>query len=256
MDEARISNYVDSLLESWAVYPEGQERVVWQVLHDLLTAWARYELMDSEQQQIVTALVKKLQHHFETKCVLKERKRKTTKEKFPLKPLLKEKEKKEIEKNNTHTVCDADSGFDEEQLKRLEVFKTKCERYVGKYGREMVDNFIRYWTLPNQTTGRMRFEEKPYWSLGPMLESWQENGNTKNDATAALRLQKVRGKQAKEQVVADRQQSEAQERERANAELERRIEESKAGAVSREEWLAMKAAGAERKEVSHEGHDT
>ena len=51
---------------------------------------------------MTTKLCKKLQYHFETKFSLKERKRKTTKEKFPLKPLLKEK-KRNIKE--TASVC-------------------------------------------------------------------------------------------------------------------------------------------------------
>ena len=105
----------------------------------------------------------------------------------------------------------------------------------------MVEDFIRYWTLPNQTTGRMRFEEQRYWRLSSKLKSWQTKSFTIDDAVAAMRLTKARGKQAKEQSDAARQREQAAQREEANARLEAEIEERKAGAVTREEWLAMKA---------------
>ena len=189
-----------------------------------------------------TKLCKKLQYHFETKFSLKERKRKAKKENFPPNPLLKEKQTKEIEENNTHTVCDADSGFDEDLLKRYEVFAKKCEKYVGKYGRDMIDNFVRYWTMPNQETGKMQFEEKTYWRLSSMLESWSSKSYTKNDAAASMRLTKAQQKKQKEGNEEQKSKELAAQREEANARLEEQIEQSKAGAVTREEWLAMKAA--------------
>ena len=105
----------------------------------------------------------------------------------------------------------------------------------------MVDDFIRYWTLPNQATGRMRFEEQRYWRLSSKLKSWQNKSYTLDDAAASMRLTKAQQKKRKEGDEESRSKELAAERERANAELERQHAESKAGAVSREEWLAMKA---------------
>ena len=242
MDIEKIEGYVRCLLESWALHEDGEERVVWETLHDLLMAVSRYELMSAAEKDMTTKLCKKLQYHFETKFSLKERKRKAKKENFPPNPLIKEKQTKEIEENNTHTVCDADSGFDEDLLKRYEVFAKKCEKYVGKYGRDMIDNFVRYWTMPNQETGKMQFEEKTYWRLSSMLESWSSKSYTKNDAAASMRLTKAQQKKQKEGNEEQKSKELAAQREEANARLEEQIEQSKAGAVTREEWLAMKAA--------------
>ena len=69
------------------------------------------------------------------------------------------------------------------------------------------------------------------------------NNQYTSDITAAKeRLKKARGKRQKEGNEEQRSKELAAERERANAELERQRAESKAGAVTREEWLAMKAA--------------
>ena len=233
----KIEQYVRCLLESWALHEDGEERVVWQTLHDLLMAVSRYELMSASEKDMTTKLCKKLQYHFETKFSLKERKRKAKKENFPPNPLIKEKRTKEKEENTTPTVCDADSGFDEDLLKRLRAFEAKCEKYVGKYGREMIDNFVRYWTMPNQETGKMQFEEKTYWRLSSMLESWNNKSYTKNDAAADLRLKKARGKQQKVSDEEQRSRELAAERERANARREREQEQSKAGAVTMEEYI-------------------
>jgi len=251
MEYAKIEGYVRCLLESWALHEDGEERVVWETLHDLLMAVSRYELMPADEKDMTTKLCKKLQYHFETKFALKERKRKAKKENFPPNPLIKEKQTKDKEQKTLSTVCDADSGFDEDLLERLRAFEEKCEKYVGKYGRAMVDDFIRYWTLPNQTSGRMRFEEQRYWNLSSKLKSWQTKSFTIDDAAAAMRLTKVRKKQQKEQSDAKAQQEIAAQREEANARREAEIEQSKAGAVSYEEWLAMK----EEKNKTTDGTD-
>ena len=64
MEQARIEEYVDCLLTSWAVDADGDERVVWLTLHDLLMAVSRFELMTSEEKELTTALCKKLQDYF------------------------------------------------------------------------------------------------------------------------------------------------------------------------------------------------
>ena len=216
---AKIEQYVSCLLESWAVYDSGEERVVWQTLHDLLMAVSRYELMTDDEKALTTALAKKMQIHFETKFSIKERKETKKKKNFPPNPLLKEKAKKETEeKQDTHTVGDAD----------LEAFRKECLKYIGKYDQQMVANFYNYFTQ-RDANGKMRFQNEPYWDTGKRIEAWANNSNTINDAVAAERRQKQKKKQAV-----------AQERNEANDRLWQQYADMKKGAVSHEEWLAMK----------------
>ena len=231
MNNEQVEGYVNCLLESWAVHDEGNERGVYQVLRDLLTAWAYYELMSADERALVTALCKKMQHHFDTKCMLKERKRKTTKEKFPLKPLLKEKEKKEIEKKALSRVCDA-----------KEAFRKECLGFIDKYDKQLVADFYYYWSEENPRTGKMLFEEQKHWSTKNRLARWVNNQHSSEIKAASERLKKARGKRQKEGDEEARSKELAAEREEANARREAEIEQSKAGAVSYEEWEAMKAA--------------
>jgi len=230
MELEKIDGYVRCLLESWAVHDEGNERGVYQVLRDLLTAWAHYELMSADERVLVTALCKKMQHHFDTKCMLKERKRKTTKEKFPLKPLLKEKEKKEIEKKVSLSVCDAD----------LEAFRQECLGFIGQYNKQLVANFFYYYSQPTKS-GKMLWQVQKHWSTKNRLELWVNNEHSSDIMAASERLKKARGQKQKTSDEEARSKQLAAEREEADARREREQEESKAGAVSREEWLAMKA---------------
>ena len=247
MEQEEIERYVTLLLTFSGVERKDMEVQVYEALHHLLTAMKLYDLMDADDRAFVSEFVRLRMNYFlNTKITIKtkpqERKRKKEKNPLPPDPLRKDKEKIEKRKKTTHTVCDADSGFDEELLKRYEVFAKKCEKYVGEYGREMIDNFVRYWTIPNQDTSKMHFEETTYWSLKPMLESWKNKSYTKRDAAAAMSLTKAQQKQRKEGDEAQKSKELAAQREEANTRLEAQIEQSKAGAVSREEWLAMKAA--------------
>ena len=227
MEEAKIEQYVRCLLEGWALHEDGEERVVWQTLHDLLMAWAHYELMTDQERALVTALCKKMQHHFDTKCMLKERKRKTTKEKFPLNPLLKEKEKKEIEKKAHTHVCDA-----------KEAFRQECLGYIGQYDKRLVVDFYNYFSEENPKTGRMLFEEQRHWNTKKRLERWVNNPISSATVAASERLKRARGKQGKEQAETVRQREIAAERETANARREQEQEAAKAGAVTMEEYIA------------------
>ena len=229
MEQTRIEEYVDCLLTSWAVDADGDERVVWQTLHDLLMAVARYELMADRYKEMTTQLCKKLQHHFETRFILKERKRKAKKEKIPPNPLLKEKQTKEKEEKNPPTVGDAE----------LEAFRKECLGYVGQYDQQQVANFYHYWTERDET-GRMRFQNQRYFNVGTRLGRWVKNQYTANDTAAAERLKKQKSRQAKQQAV-------AQERAEANDRLWQQYADMKKGAVSHEEWLRMKK--------EHESHE-
>ena len=230
MEYAKIEGYVRCLLESWALHEDGEERVVWQTLHDLLMAVSRYELMSAAEKDMTTKLCKKLQYHFETKFALKERKRKAKKENFPPNPLIKEKQTKEIEKKAPAPVCNA-----------KETFRKECLGYVKQYNMQLVADFYYYWSEEDPRTGKMRFEEKKHWNTKNRLERWVNNSFSSADLAASERLKKARGKRQKASDEEARSKQLAAEREEADARREREQEESKAGAVSREEWLAMKA---------------
>ena len=230
MSNEQITGWVDCLLDSWAVFDADDEHNVYTVLRLMLRAWAYYELMTDNERALVTALCKKMQDHFDTKCMLKERKRKTTKEKFPLKPLLKEKEKKEIEKKPRPCVCDA-----------KEAFRLECQKYGGQYDKQLVNDFFYYFTEPTKS-GKMLFEEQKHWSTKNRLARWVNNQHSSEIKAASERLKKARGKRQKEGDEEARSKELAAQREEANARREAEIEQSKAGAVSYEEWEAMKAA--------------
>ena len=240
METAKIEQYVTELLEISGIGREDKEQPLWLTLYHMLMCVKLYETLDAEQHVRVAKWRKHFQFLNDIRFNLKERKGRKDKKTSPSYSPIKKKPQEAKAEKTLSTVCDPDSGFDEDLLARLKVFEEQCERYVGKYGRTMVDDFIRYWTLPNQTTGRMRFEEQRYWRLSSKLKSWQTKSYTLDDAAAAMRLTKTRKQQAQEQTAAAQQREQAAEREAANARREQEQEAAKAGAVSYEEWKAMK----------------
>lgn len=71
--------------------------------------------------------------------------------------------------------------------------------YLQMYGRDMVNEFYAYWSEPNKTHTKMRFEQEKTWDLERRLARWarnnkeRNNGNTNNtvDATTAYVLNRI-----------------------------------------------------------------
>jgi hypothetical protein len=59
--------------------------------------------------------------------------------------------------------------------KRKNDFMNDCATYVSTYGREMIRAFFDYWTEPNKSNTRMRFELERTWDLNRRLKTWENN---------------------------------------------------------------------------------
>lgn len=114
------------------------------------------------------------------------------------------------------------------------------------YGREMLQDFFDHWGEESRTKGILLFEKRTHWNLDSRLRKWSRNCQTLANAEAAERMRR-RLKRQKEGDEERRSKELAAQREEANARLEEQIEQSKAGAVSYEEWLASKKTKDENK---------
>ena len=246
MEQEEIERYVTLLLTFSGVERKDMEAQVYEALHHLLTAMKLYDLMDADDRAFVSEFVRLRMNYFlNTKITIKtkpqERKRKKEKNPLPPDPLPKDKEKIEKRKNKRESVCDAVSDSCDDFKKRREAFHQQCMAYAGKYDDKRLDAFFRHYSQKSQTSDKMMFEEEKYWTLDSRLELWMNNKHTAEITIASERLTKAQQKKQKTSDEEQRAKELAAERERANAELERQHAESKAGAVSREEWLAIKA---------------
>ena len=66
-------------------------------------------------------------------------------------------------------------------------FALTLKPFVNQYGREMIIEFFRYWTEPNQTKKRMRFELQKTWDAERRLITWSNNNKKFNNATSQKR---------------------------------------------------------------------
>ena len=68
--------------------------------------------------------------------------------------------------------------------KRLEKFSKTLDDYIDNYSTEILEDFMEYWTEPNKSGTKMRFELEKTWSLSRRLKTWNRNGFGKKKASS------------------------------------------------------------------------
>lgn len=63
---------------------------------------------------------------------------------------------------------------------RVELFKAELSKYRNLCEIEVLKNFYEYWTEPNQSKTKMRFELEKTWDMKRRLERWLNNNKNKN----------------------------------------------------------------------------
>ncbi len=242
MEVQKIERYVEDLLTVSGFRRDGAEQHLWLLLHHLYSAVAMYELLSAEDKVIIADTQKKLRYFFDSKCDLKERRKKgLEKEKNSPTPPIKEKEtpKKEVEKTLPPVKrVDADA-----LNSKREAFRQECLQYIGKYESARVADFYNYWSEETRTTGKMRFEIQRFWNIERRLARWMNKSYSSADTAAAIRLRKAKKKQAEEMNAAEQQQTVAAIREQADARRELEQEHSKENQMLTDEYLAKNPDG-------------
>ena len=234
-------NKVDSLLQDRGLNGEYEEQAVRQLLYHLYIALDIYRYMTCAEKNKAGYWYRVFRSSFSLRGFLKERKRKRDKEKFPPDPLYKETETEFKEKAQKMSLCKGrvSGGLEERQ----KAFWNELLQYEEKYGREMLLKFYAKWAEETVEKTKMLWETKKSWSTNLRLLAWSKRKFQKDDEAAEFHLQQVKNRKSRQPTVDTvQQQAIIREREEANARLERQIAERKKGAVSREEYLAMKKA--------------
>lgn len=60
---------------------------------------------------------------------------------------------------------------------RKENFRLLLVEYVDEYGKDMVREFFDYWSEPNKSKKKMRFEGEKYFHIGRRLGTWRQNNS-------------------------------------------------------------------------------
>ena len=96
----------------------------------------------------------------------------------------KEEKKQKKEKNSPTNACvreEISTKSDEERLEqRRQRFVDALQPFAERYGKEMIGQFAEYWTEPNRSNTRMRFELQRTWSTSLRLARWARNDNAFN----------------------------------------------------------------------------
>lgn len=84
-----------------------------------------------------------------------------------------------------HTAKKTPKEIKAEKEARLErarlAFIEDLRPYVEIYGREMINEFYAYWSEPNKSKSKMRFEQERTWDLERRLTRWSNNNKDKNN---------------------------------------------------------------------------
>lgn len=82
-------------------------------------------------------------------------------------------------KNESSSLTNPQANLD----KRRNTFTEQLRPYVQIYGRDMVNEFWKYWTEPNKSKTRMRFELEKTWDLNLRLQRWASNNKMEKNGT-------------------------------------------------------------------------
>jgi hypothetical protein len=60
-------------------------------------------------------------------------------------------------------------------------FRDELREYEGRYGKEMIEAFYRYWSEPTQDKSKMKWELQETWDVGRRLENWSKRDYSKKN---------------------------------------------------------------------------
>jgi len=61
---------------------------------------------------------------------------------------------------------------------RKAAFRETLVPHLEKYGKDMLNEFFKYWTEPNRSGTAFRYESEKFWDLSKRLATWHKNQKT------------------------------------------------------------------------------
>lgn len=92
--------------------------------------------------------------------------------------------------NNSNTVNKGDSGADapepkiSELEKKQKLFGKLLVPHLKTYGKNMIREFYDYWSEPNKSGKKMKYELEETWDLKKRLDRWQRNEDKFNKGSS------------------------------------------------------------------------
>ena len=123
------------------------------------------------------------------------------------KPLTKKEQKThEIEKEGVDNC----KSIEEREREFYNTLIPYLDSYGGKYPEDMITKFYKYWSEPDQSNTKMRFELQSTWEVGRRLELWNDNKPNKG-YKSRYEQEKEERQQRKDDVYALMQQLAAED---------------------------------------------
>lgn len=99
-------------------------------------------------------------------------------------------QKKETNEDKNRATANAlcTTNTQRTMTKRKEKFMQEVAEFKSKYPAEMLTEFYNYWTEPNKSKTKMRFELQPTWALNLRLATWARNQKMNNISTTQNRI--------------------------------------------------------------------
>lgn len=91
--------------------------------------------------------------------------------------------------NDNDNDIDIDNDIIKEKIYKKEIaFKKSIEPFIERYGKETCNNFFLYWTEPNKSKTKLKYEMEKTWDISRRLARWEQNkkdfnGNGKTEIT-------------------------------------------------------------------------
>jgi hypothetical protein len=81
-----------------------------------------------------------------------------------------------LKQKGSYKDKDKDNNKDKDNIDaRKQKFKESLEPFLQTYGKDLLNNFYKYWTEPNKSNTKFRMELEKTWSLERRLETWSNN---------------------------------------------------------------------------------
>ena len=87
---------------------------------------------------------------------------------------------KEPKKADTDTDTDTDTDNKEKTNKKEVEFRESIKPFIEKYGKDICNNFFLYWTEPNKSKTKLRYELEKTWDVSRRLANWANRDKTFN----------------------------------------------------------------------------
>lgn len=93
-----------------------------------------------------------------------------------------------VRKKTANTPTNTPTNTPKSIEERKKEFAEKLKPFLEKYGREMLNNFYRYWTEINDGGKKMRFEMEKVFQLSSRLVTWYNNNYEKQKTSTEQKM--------------------------------------------------------------------